>query len=54
MPDNATIHLDLGIALMKEPGREREAAAHLREAVRLEPGNVLARQMLSRIGRPGQ
>jgi Flp pilus assembly protein TadD len=40
------------MVLLKTPGRTGEAVAHLREAIRLQPDNDLARQALSRIAPP--
>jgi hypothetical protein len=35
--------------LLKSPGRTNEAVAHLGEALRLQPDNEAARQILARI-----
>ena len=48
-PDDATIHFYLAGALLRTPGRIDEAAAHLREVVRLQPDNHEARRILARI-----
>jgi Flp pilus assembly protein TadD len=48
-PDDATIHFYLAGALLRTPGRIHDAAAHLREVVRLQPDNQQARQILARI-----
>jgi len=49
-PGVAAIQLNLAIALLKLPGRSDEAVEHLNAVLRLQPGNVTARQMLARIG----
>lgn len=54
LPDNATIHLDLALVLLKTPGRTADAVFHLREAIRLEPGNEPARRILSQIAPTAQ
>ena len=41
--------VDLALVLLETPGRTAEAVAHLREAIRLQPGNEPARRILSRI-----
>ena len=46
-PDSATIHLNLAGVLLRTPGRAREAEAELETVLRLDPGNVLARQILA-------
>jgi tetratricopeptide (TPR) repeat protein len=51
-PDEAAIHFNLALALLRTPGRGGEAAAHLREVVRLQPDNDQARQILARMGPP--
>jgi tetratricopeptide (TPR) repeat protein len=48
-PHDATIHYNLAGALLKTPGRANEAVAHLKEVVRLQPDNKMARQILARI-----
>jgi tetratricopeptide (TPR) repeat protein len=50
-PDMASLQLNLALALLKVPNRADEAAAHLREVLRLQPGNEAARQALDQIGR---
>ena len=52
-PDDATLQLNYAVILLKVPGRKAEAAAHLREAVRLQPGNKAAMDLLARMGRAG-
>jgi len=49
-PADATIQLNFAIILLNAPGRESEAAAHLREAIRLQPPNERARQILAKLG----
>jgi len=53
--DNYLAQHNLGSALLSEPDRLEEAAAHLREAVRLTPGSVRARtdlgSALAKMGR---
>ena len=46
---DATLHLDLAVALLRTPGRVDEAAAHLREALRLQPDNEKARLLQAKI-----
>ncbi len=48
-PDDSTIRLNFAIILLAAPGRASEASAQLREALRLQPGNERARQMLDRL-----
>ncbi len=48
-PDNATMHLYLGIMLLNTPGRTKEAVIELKEALRLQPDNVQAAQILAQI-----
>jgi tetratricopeptide (TPR) repeat protein len=48
-PGNATFHLNLAISLLKAPDQKDEAVAHLKEALRLQPGNDAARQILARV-----
>lgn len=48
-PDDATLHYNLAAALLGTPGGDEEAVAHLREAVRLEPGYEAARLALGRL-----
>jgi tetratricopeptide (TPR) repeat protein len=52
-PDDAVIHIDLALTLLRIPGRTQDAVAHLDEALRLQPGNAMARQILAGIGSPG-
>jgi tetratricopeptide (TPR) repeat protein len=49
-PDDAEAHLGAAVELLKVPGRAGEAADHLRAVLRLQPGNVPAARMLSRMG----
>jgi len=49
-PKSAQIHLNIAVTLLRIPGRDNEAAAHLESALRLQPGNQLARKILDRIG----
>jgi protein O-mannosyl-transferase len=49
-PNDALIHLNYAIILLKEPGRTGEAVANLREVIRLQPGNETARDILTRVG----
>jgi len=53
-PDVAGFHLNLAVTLMRLPGRGDEAAAHLREVLRLDPGNVLAQRMLAEVQESGR
>jgi tetratricopeptide (TPR) repeat protein len=46
-PFDGTIQLNFAIVLLGAPGRTGEAADHLREAIRLQPGNERARQILA-------
>lgn len=48
-PGDAAIQVGLGVALMRVPGRLAEAVGHLKEALRLEPGNEIARRTLDQI-----
>jgi protein O-mannosyl-transferase len=48
-PDDPAIHVNFAIILLGAPGHAGEAAAHLDEALRLEPGNLTARRILDRI-----
>jgi tetratricopeptide (TPR) repeat protein len=50
-PGVAAIHLNLAGALLRMPGRNRDVAAQLREVLRLDPGNGLARRILEKIER---
>jgi protein O-mannosyl-transferase len=52
-PDDARIHLGLAIVLLQIPGRESETVLHLRESLRLQPDDELARRILDHIA-PGQ
>jgi tetratricopeptide (TPR) repeat protein len=47
-PDNAMIHLELGVLLLSLPGRNPDGLAEIRETLRLDPGNIPARQILDR------
>jgi protein O-mannosyl-transferase len=49
-PGFVGFHLNLAATLLQIPGRADEAAAHLREALRLDPENQVARRMLDGIG----
>jgi protein O-mannosyl-transferase len=53
-PDDATIQLNFAVILLKVPGRSGEAAAHAKEALRLQPGNQAALDLLARIYRGGE
>jgi tetratricopeptide (TPR) repeat protein len=48
-PDDASLHLGLAIVLLKLPGRAEDAVAHLQEALKLEPGNAVARRILDQV-----
>jgi protein O-mannosyl-transferase len=48
-PDDARIHLGIAIVLLQIPGRNSDAVVHLRETLRLQPGNELARRILESI-----
>jgi len=48
-PGVAAMHFNLAVALLKVPGRAGEAVTQLQAALRIEPGNVRARQILSSI-----
>lgn len=48
-PDDPVILYNLALELLRAPGRTGEAAALMRELVRLQPGNEAARQALARI-----
>jgi tetratricopeptide (TPR) repeat protein len=52
-PDIASIHLSLAVALLRMPGGSAEAAEQLRTALRLQPDNVVARNILNRMGSAG-
>jgi len=43
------VHANLGKILLEEKGRVEEAARHFREALRLEPGHVMAKAYLENI-----
>jgi Flp pilus assembly protein TadD len=45
--DSAEVHNNLGVALVRL-GRRDEAIAHFREALRLQPGDIGARDNLAR------
>ncbi len=49
-PDDAALQLNYAVILAGVPGRAEEAAAHAREALRLQPGNQGALDLLARIG----
>ncbi len=49
-PDMAALQLNLALALLKAPERAGEAAAHLKEVLRLQPGNETARRVLEQTG----
>jgi len=48
-PDNADGHFNLAVALLNLPGRIAEARVHLEAALRLQPGNDAARDLLARV-----
>jgi tetratricopeptide (TPR) repeat protein len=48
-PEDALIHFGLAVSLLKVNGRVDDAVAHLREVLRIQPGNARARQILERI-----
>jgi tetratricopeptide (TPR) repeat protein len=48
-PGDASLHLGLAITMLRNPGRADDAAAQLREVLRLDPGNRLALQLLSQV-----
>ena len=52
-PDSAETNLNLGIALA-EMGNTREAAAHLKNALRLDPQLNAAQIWLDRLTSPGK
>jgi cytochrome c-type biogenesis protein CcmH/NrfG len=41
--------LNFAVTLLRIPGRTDEAVKHLKQVLRLQPNNVPARQILSRI-----
>jgi rhomboid protease GluP len=47
-PANAAAHANLGI-LLYQNGRTEEAIPHLKEAIRLDPNNQPARQLLEQL-----
>jgi tetratricopeptide (TPR) repeat protein len=47
-PGNARMHLNFGVLLLNIPGRSAEGMAEIRETLRLDPGNDLARQIVNR------
>ncbi len=49
-PDVPAIHLNLALALLKLPGRTDDAVTHLNAVLRLQPGNVMALQLLTGLG----
>jgi protein O-mannosyl-transferase len=51
-PDDVLVHLNLAVALLKTPGRNADAIAHLREVQRLDPGNSVAAEILAQVGQP--
>jgi tetratricopeptide (TPR) repeat protein len=53
-PDDATLQLNFAVILLKVPGRSGEASAHLKEVLRLQPGNQAAMDLLARMGRSGE
>jgi Flp pilus assembly protein TadD len=48
-PDDAAMQFYLAGALLRIPGRADEAEAHLKEVLRLQPGNDRARQVLDQL-----
>jgi protein O-mannosyl-transferase len=48
--DDPAIHLDLAIALLKLPGREKQAVIQLKTVLGLQADNSAARQILEKIG----
>jgi tetratricopeptide (TPR) repeat protein len=48
-PDDVTVHLNFAVALLSLPGRTDDAVSHLREVLRLQPGNAAATRVLARI-----
>ncbi len=50
-PDNAPAHFNLAVALLRLGGRNSEAAAHLEQALRIDPGLTRAREMLAELRR---
>ncbi|HEY1793166.1 MAG TPA: tetratricopeptide repeat protein [Opitutaceae bacterium] len=49
-PADPSAHMDLAAALLRVPGRSSDAAAQLREVLRLQPGNARAARLLAEIG----
>jgi tetratricopeptide (TPR) repeat protein len=50
-PENAPAHFNLAVALLRLGGRNSEAAAHLEQALRIDPGLPRAREMLAELRR---
>ncbi|MBT4291494.1 tetratricopeptide repeat protein, partial [bacterium] len=50
VPDNAEIHFNLGIVLIKK-GDLKSAIFHLKKALKLDPGNNIASEILNSINR---
>jgi tetratricopeptide (TPR) repeat protein len=48
-PDNGLVHFNRAIILMRTGASRETVTAELREAVRLDPGNVAARDVLARV-----
>lgn len=50
-PDSAPAHFNLAVALLRLGGRNAEAAVHLEQALRIDPGLPRAREMLAELRR---
>jgi tetratricopeptide (TPR) repeat protein len=48
-PGVAGFHLNLAVTLLRLPGRVDEAVVQLREVLRLDPGNTVARDILAKV-----
>jgi protein O-mannosyl-transferase len=53
-PDDASAHLIVAVQLLKTPGHAVQAEAHLRQVLRLDPGNAQAARILARIDFEGR
>ena len=53
-PGNARMHLNLAVVLLNIPGQTADGMAEVRETLRLDPGNELARQIADRARAIGQ
>jgi predicted Zn-dependent protease len=48
-PDNGLVHFNRAIILMRVGASRETVTGELREAVRLEPGNTAARDLLAKV-----